>query len=145
MNHDNINIIKELGRRTKGGNICLVAPGDYICTPAELERTGLLDALGLAVVPTNRATCNTKCAREIDYVLVTRNFATIIKSVELITTGPWPTHYGIRVRLKADPHPSHLHRPPQTTRDRGNDQMDQEERQTRRTRINQSGRRPNNS
>ena len=36
-------------------------------------------------------------------MLVTRNFANIIKSVELITTGPWPTHYGIRIRLRADP------------------------------------------
>lgn len=103
MNHDNINIIKELGRSTKGGKVCVIAPGDYNCTPEELERTGLLDALGLAVVATNQVSCNTKHAREIDYVLVTRNFVNIIKSVELITTGPWPTHYGIRVRRKADP------------------------------------------
>ena len=36
-------------------------------------------------------------------MIVTRKCANIIKSVELITTGPWPTHYGIRIRLRADP------------------------------------------
>ena len=100
----NVNIVKSIGALTKGGTEAVVMPGDYNVTPQELQKAGILDALHLTIVAPDTKTCNTENGRIIDYVLVTKQFASLIKKVELVTLVPWSPHYGLRIWLLASPY-----------------------------------------
>ena len=104
MNPDNCELLKDLACRSKGGERCLIAPGDYNNTPSQLSKTGYLEALGLTIITTNNKTCNTKNGREIDYVIVSRKYANLIQSVEAVQGCPNWVHFALRIRLKTDPY-----------------------------------------
>lgn len=94
---DNTDKFRAVGRATDDGLQCIVASGDLNIPAQDLEDSGILDGLGLAIIfPSNgNATC-TQSAKGtlLDYSIITERFLPLVQSCESVNCSPCSTHKG---------------------------------------------------
>ena len=108
MKDGNIEKVKQIERLRDNGNCEVIVAGDFNMKPQEWN-DDILDKLDMQIIAPNAAfTCTNNSENSlIDYVLVSRSIAPMIK--ELRTVGgddqekvPWAPHLGIQFELHAE-------------------------------------------
>ena len=87
----NFEMLLDIAAATDGGRRMVIAMGDYNIKAEELEASGILKSLGLALIKADNAskTCTSGKGSCIDYALVTSKFTEAIVDLKAEKVVPW--------------------------------------------------------
>ena len=85
-----------------------IIAADWNMTPAQLCASGYVSSLGadVRVVEGLDYTCNT--GRNLDYIIVSKEFSSAVRSVKPSQNTPWRTHRGLEIEVSKRPREIHV-------------------------------------
>lgn len=98
MPADTIAKLRQLGTAADGGRFCIIASGDWNITAQDLDRSGILDGLGLSIIwpEGSPVSCSAGKGSLIDYAVITTAFLPIVQSCRIMSyravRAVWRSH-----------------------------------------------------